>query len=330
MTLFKRKVNLTGMLLKRNECVHNAVWKYSDRHADANNAGTHEKIVSDINKIDARVHRLKATGSLASGFLKDNFAAGTKAGLTQAMDLLTYKDNLSFVAVALAAALIGSATFEKVANEPVVAHDQTIHSAAHQNDTIKAKPQSSSTVKASPPSASFIMKNLAQHQGIIQHHQSQSVDAAEFANTPILYSAPVAVLKTMAGPYVSDVKRAAEKNHMSPRLIASVVYVETTGKKGIQVSHAGAIGPMQLMPKTAWNKLRVNPWNPAQNINGGTEYLSELVGRYHSIKLALIAYNEGPTSVDLGHIDEQSVEYADKILALAEGKTVEQVQHMPS
>lgn len=320
MMLFKRKVDLTNMLLNRNEYIHKAVWNYTDRHVGVGNAGLREKIVSDINKIDDRAQRLEKAGKLMKGFFKDNFAVDIKSGLTRAIDLMTYKDNLSFVAVALAAAFIGSATFENITNASVAAHNQAIPSVANQNYTIKA----------SPPSASLIMKNLAQHQGLIQHYQSQAVDAAVSESTQILYFAPVAVLKTMAGPYVSDVNRAAAKRHMSPRLIASVVYVETTGKKGIRVSRAGAIGPMQLMPKTAWDKLHVNPWNPEQNINGGTEYLSELIGRYHSIKTALIAYNEGPTAVDTGHIDKQSIEYADKILALAEGDTVKQVQHMPS
>lgn len=141
---------------------------------------------------------------------------------------------------------------------------------------------------------------------------------------------PSKALTALAGPYAHDVKAAALSHHMSPRLIASVVYVETTGRRGIVVSKSGAIGPMQLMPETARKKLHVNPWNPAENINGGTQYLSELVGEFKSVKLALIAYNEGPAAVMRGHYSQNSIHYADKILALAHGDTIAEVKHMES
>lgn len=224
--------------------------------------------------------------------------------LIKVRDFLNYRDNLSVATFTMSALLIGAASISNL----IKSHETPVP-----------------TVKISSPSldeniflATF---ETTQRKDDLRHHWNYAY---------IKYDASNATLRTMAGPYVYDVKRAAAKHHMSSRLIASVVYVETSGKKGIRVSHAGAIGPMQLMPKTAWDKLRINPWNAAQNINGGTEYLAELVGHYHSIKLALIAYNEGPTAVDMGRINEQSVEYADKILALASGASVKQVQNMPS
>lgn len=68
------------------------------------------------------------------------------------------------------------------------------------------------------------------------------------------------------------------------------------------VSHAGAIGLMQLMPGTA-RSLGVDPWNVQQNIKGGVQYLSEQLadyrGRsnYDQCALALAAYNAGPNAV---------------------------------
>lgn len=173
------------------------------------------------------------------------------------------------------------------------------------------------------PTATVVpVQHVAPSRISISYH-----DATHAVNA---YSSKVnSALAKLAGPYVPDVKRAAAAHHLPPRLIASVVYVETTGKKGIRVSSSGAIGPMQLMPKTARNKLHVNPWNPAENIDGGTQYLSELVEQFKSVKLALIAYNEGPTAVMRGHYNQQSIDYADKVLALASGDTIQEVKYMP-
>lgn len=88
----------------------------------------------------------------------------------------------------------------------------------------------------------------------------------------------------------------AAQRGIDGRLLAAVVWTESNFRPAV-VSHAGAIGMAQLMPGTA-RGLRVDPWDPVQNLDGGARYLRTQLERFGSIDLALAAYNAGPNRVE--------------------------------
>lgn len=113
------------------------------------------------------------------------------------------------------------------------------------------------------------------------------------------------------GNYDAIINKAAKTYGVDPRLIASVIKTES-GFDPKARSSAGAMGMMQLMPGTARELGVSNPWDPEQNIMGGTKYLSQMLKRYNGdIRLALTAYNAGPGNVNKYG---RTSSYANKVL----------------
>ncbi|MBW0435092.1 lytic transglycosylase domain-containing protein [Leptospira yasudae] len=104
-------------------------------------------------------------------------------------------------------------------------------------------------------------------------------------------------LKGVEPTLAEIIRKESEKNHLDPSLVQSVIKAES-GFKANAVSPKGAIGLMQLMPSTA-NLLGVDdPSDPAENVAGGTKFLSDLLSKYKNLDHALAAYNAGPGAVD--------------------------------
>ena len=93
------------------------------------------------------------------------------------------------------------------------------------------------------------------------------------------------------------IQEAATVHGMSPSLIRAVIQTESRFNP-LAVSRVGAQGLMQLMPTTSRHVGIENPFDPRENILGGTKYLSTLLDRFKgNTARALAAYNAGPTVV---------------------------------
>ena len=100
-----------------------------------------------------------------------------------------------------------------------------------------------------------------------------------------------------AGSYAAIINAAAEKYRLAPELIHAVIKAESNYNPEA-VSHAGAVGMMQLMPMTAKRLGVEDSRDPAQNIEGGSKYLRELLDLFdNDLKLALAGYNAGEGAV---------------------------------
>lgn len=97
------------------------------------------------------------------------------------------------------------------------------------------------------------------------------------------------------GQYAQMARDAARRYGVPEDLFLRLVQQES-GWRPTARSHKGAIGLAQLMPGTA-AKLRVNPHDPYQNLDGGARYLAQQYRTFGSWRLALAAYNAGPGAV---------------------------------
>jgi len=97
--------------------------------------------------------------------------------------------------------------------------------------------------------------------------------------------------------YNRHIESAAKQFQVDSSLLKAIIVVESSFNPRA-LSKKGAKGLMQLMPKTA-EELRVtDPFDPRQNIFGGTRYFKQLLTQFEgNLQLSLAAYNAGPTRV---------------------------------
>ena len=105
-------------------------------------------------------------------------------------------------------------------------------------------------------------------------------------------------LRLNINAYAAEIKAASLAYGVEEAIVRAIIHAESAYRPHVQ-SNKGAQGLMQLIPATA-RRFGVNDsFNPAQNINGGVQYLAWLLRRYkQDVTLASAAYNAGEGAVD--------------------------------
>jgi len=164
---------------------------------------------------------------------------------------------------------------------------------------------------------------LQTSQGVIEI-QASTVAAFEQeeytapAATPAVPTAPQ--LNLRPGPTPQElITQAAVHAGLPPAIVHSIARAES-GYREDAVSPKGAIGLMQLMPKTA-SELNADPRDPTQNAEAGARYLRDLLQKYendpHQVSKAIAAYNAGPAAVDKYHgipPYPETIQYVNRVL----------------
>lgn len=96
----------------------------------------------------------------------------------------------------------------------------------------------------------------------------------------------------------NHIRKAAEKYDISYSLLKAIIKAESDFNPRA-VSKKGALGLMQLMPENIRAMNISDPFDPMENILGGTRYFREMLDRFDGqLPLSLAAYNAGPTAVE--------------------------------
>ncbi len=105
------------------------------------------------------------------------------------------------------------------------------------------------------------------------------------------------VTKLYLSEFNYSISHAARVHGVDPALVRAIIHAESNFNP-LARSRKGAMGLMQLMPKTAQDMGVNDLSNPTQNIEGGVKYLAWLLERFNGdITLATAAYNAGPGAV---------------------------------
>ena len=132
----------------------------------------------------------------------------------------------------------------------------------------------------------------------------------------------------LSQPYQEAIDQAALAHGLDPKLLHALVITESAYRADAR-SPVGAGGLTQLMPATALELGIVDRFDLAENLKGGADYLARQIVRFGDVRLALAAYNSGPSRVArLGRVpsipetEQYVASVIDCYLALTAGQAV--------
>jgi soluble lytic murein transglycosylase len=134
-------------------------------------------------------------------------------------------------------------------------------------------------------------------------------------------------------PYEINLRSAAARNQLDPMLVAGLIRQESAFESKA-MSHAGAIGLMQVEPTTA-RKLarqlkvryaRMRLTDPGYNLQLGSRYLANLIQLFSTPEAALAAYNAGEDRVVQWTMGQNYLETAEFVESIPFTETREYVQ----
>jgi soluble lytic murein transglycosylase-like protein len=129
--------------------------------------------------------------------------------------------------------------------------------------------------------------------------------------------APATAAAVPTVPYADLIDATAARHGVDPQLVRAVIQVESAYQASAR-SRKGAMGLMQLMPRTARQYAVRNPYDPTANIEAGIRHLKTLLQRFE-LSVALAAYNAGVGAVErFGGIPpyQETRKYVSRVLGL--------------
>ena len=179
------------------------------------------------------------------------------------------------------------------------------------NDRLKdiLKLFKSQTFSIALPEWRFFIKDFSTHELLSLASYLSNIQIYDRSISAAIYSQTNSGFKFRYPLIYKDaVIKACKENNVPPWLVMGLIRQESRFNKEIK-SSAGAIGLMQILPKTALetynkNKGELDLTSSTQNIYIGTKYLSKLLKQFNrSIPLSLAAYNAGPSRAKKWHAD---------------------------
>ena len=134
-------------------------------------------------------------------------------------------------------------------------------------------------------------------------------------------------------PYFSTVMSAAARNHVDPMVVTGIMRQESAFQPDA-VSGPGAVGLMQVLPKTAphlakrlhLGYTRARLFDPQYNLELGTLYLADLISQFGGTEAALAAYNAGEDRSALWTSERNFSEPAEFVESIPFSQTRDYVQ----